>query len=287
MADSSKTALFVSPHLDDVAFSCGAILALLARSGWNTVLATVFTRSVPEPTGFALACQTDKGLSPEVDYMAIRREEDREAARLLGAGERIWLDLSEAPHRGYDSAAAMFAGVPEEDEVWREVAWNLKELLDAYAPDVLFAPQALGAHADHLQVVRAVRGLPSGAPPVAWYRDAPYATRNPASLPSPLLPDGLVEGAVDVTETLEAKLRASAAYGTQLGFQFGGEAGMRETLSGFAAAEALRLGLPGGTAAAEGLMLPQESECAELDPLRERLWLPSGGRVRRAAGSET
>ena len=272
MADVSKTALFVSPHLDDVAFSCGATLALLAESGWNTVLATVFTRSVPDPTGFALACQMDKGLAPEVDYMALRREEDREAARCLGAGKQVWLDLPEAPHRGYDSAAAMFAGVPEEDGVWREIVENLGDLLDSHAPDVLFAPQALGEHADHLQVVRAVRELPASAPPVVWYRDAPYATRNPESRPSPLLPGGLSEGAVDVTETLEAKLRASAAYRTQLGFQFGGEEGMRETLSNFAAAEASRLGLPSG-AAAEALMLVQDGELLEHDPLRERLWL--------------
>ena len=280
MADRSNkpTALFISPHLDDVAFSCGATLALLAGSGWSTVLATVFTRSIPDPTGFALACQTDKGLSPEVDYMALRREEDREAARNLGAGERIWLDLPEAPHRGYASAEAMFAGVPEGDGVWREVAGKLRGLLDAHAPDVVFAPQALGEHADHLQVVRAIRELPAAAPPVVWYRDAPYATRNPESLPSPILPDGLSEGAVDVTETLGAKLRASAAYRTQLGFQFGGEGGMRETLSNFATAEARRLGLPSG-AAAEAMMLPQDGELLERDPLRERLWLPSERRV--------
>ena len=279
MAHRSKkpTALFVSPHLDDVAFSCGATLALLARSGWHTVLATVFTRSVPDPAGFALACQTDKGLPPEVDYMALRREEDREAAEHLGAGKRIWLDLPEAPHRGYGSAAAMFAGVSEEDEVWREVAENLRGLLEAHAPDVLFAPQALGEHADHLQVVRAVLDL-DDAPPVAWYRDAPYATRNPESLPSPLLPDGLSEGAVDVTETLGAKLRASAAYRTQLGFQFGGEAGMRETLSGFAASEARRLGLPSG-GAAEALMLPESGVLLEHDALPKHLWLPSERRL--------
>ena len=271
------TALFVSPHLDDVAFSCGATLALLARSGWHTILATVFTRSVPDPTGFALACQTDKGLSPEVDYMAIRREEDREAAEHLGVGEHLWLDLLEAPHRGYGSAAAMFASVPEEDEVWREVAGSLGRLLDAHVPDALFAPQALGEHADHLQVVRAVREL-DGCPPVAWYRDAPYATRNPGSLPSPLLPDGLLEGAVDVTETLEAKLRASAAYTTQLGFQFGGEEGMRQTLSGFATAEARRLGLPTGTAA-EALMLPETGDLLEREALQEHVWLPPERRV--------
>ena len=275
---NNPTALFVSPHLDDVAFSCGATLALLVKNGWHAVLATVFTKSVPDPVGFALDCQTDKGLSPEVDYMALRREEDREAARHMGVSERIWLDLPEAPHRGYASAAAMFAGVPEEDEVWREVTEDLVGLLDAHAPDIVFAPQALGAHADHLQVVRAVRELPAATPPVAWYRDAPYATRNPGSPPSPLLPVGLVEGAVDVAETLDVKLRASAAYATQLGFQFGGEGGMRETLSGFAAAEARRLGLPPG-AVAEALMLPPTGELLEHESLRGCLWLRSKRRV--------
>ena len=266
MAEGSKhpNALFVSPHLDDVAFSCGGTAALLARKGWRTVLATVFTRSVPDPTGFALACQLDKGLSPEVDYMALRREEDREAARCLGAGETVHLDLPEAPHRGYGSAPEMFAGVPEGDGVWRDVAGLLQDLLRAHVPDLLLAPQALGAHADHLQVVRAVRELsPFPGVEVMWYRDAPYATRNPGCRPSRLLPDGLHEGTVDVAETLGAKLAACAAYTTQLGFQFGGEESMREGLTAFAAAEARRLGA--STAAAEALLLPKGHQEIELD----------------------
>ncbi|MDP9425395.1 MAG: PIG-L family deacetylase [Actinomycetota bacterium] len=258
MIESSNrpTALFVSPHLDDVAFSCGGTFALLAREGWKTVLVTVFTRSVPGPAGFALACQTDKGLLPEVDYMALRREEDREAARHLGAGETVWLDLPEAPHRGYNSAPEMFAGVLKRDEAWRDVAGLLEELLQTHAPKVIFAPQALGDHADHLQVVRAVRELsitPNAG--VAWYRDAPYATRNPGSRPSPLLPSGLSEGAVGIAATLEAKLDACASYKTQLGFQFGGKENMREALTTFAADEARRL--VSRTTAAEVMLSPE------------------------------
>ena len=68
------TALALSPHLDDAAFSCGGLLASLAQAGWRVVMATLFTGSVAEPKGFALACQLDKGLGPEIDYMALRRE---------------------------------------------------------------------------------------------------------------------------------------------------------------------------------------------------------------------
>ena len=98
-------ALFLSPHLDDVVFSCGGLAASLADAGWDTVLVTAFTRSVVPASGFALACQLDKGLPPDIDYMAQRRDEDREAAAILGFADMRWLDLLEAPHRGYDSAA--------------------------------------------------------------------------------------------------------------------------------------------------------------------------------------
>ena len=253
MPVSSRTALFVSPHLDDVAFSCGGILALLAREGWKTVLATVFTRSVPDPAGFALACQTDKGLPADADYMALRREEDCEAARLLGAARTAWLDLPEAPHRGYGSAPELFAGAMEGDEAWRDVAGLLEDLLRDLEPELLFAPQALGNHADHLQVVRAVRELEAHrGTETFWYRDAPYATRNPGSRPSPLLPDGLSERAVGIAETLADKLAACASYTTQLDFQFGGEENMREALTAFAATEARRLG--SRTTAAEAVL---------------------------------
>ena len=86
-------------------FSCGGLLAQLGDRGWRTVLATAFTATVLPATGFALACQLDKGLGPEVDYMALRRDEDRAAAAILGVSDLRWLDLPEAPHRGYGSRA--------------------------------------------------------------------------------------------------------------------------------------------------------------------------------------
>lgn len=236
-----KTALFVSPHLDDVAFSCGGTLAQLADEGWRTILATVFTRSVPNPEGFALRCQLDKGLPADVDYMALRREEDREFAERSGVHKVVWLDHPEAPHRGYDSAPALFGGAPAEDRVWVAVSKDLEKLITLYKPEIIFLPQALGKHADHLQVIQAsAESIP--AERSLWYRDAPYAIRKPESQPSPLLPGGLVEIGVGIARALETKLDACAAYSTQLGFQFGGEKEMSETLARFATEEARRMG---------------------------------------------
>ena len=112
--------LAVSPHLDDAAFSVGATLARLSDAGHDVTVVTVFTASVPSPTGFALACQTDKGLGPDVDYMDVRRAEDAAAQAVL---QTAWehLPFREAPHRGYASAAALFAGVRPADVVWQDV----------------------------------------------------------------------------------------------------------------------------------------------------------------------
>ena len=212
--------LAVSPHLDDAVFSAGASLARLVDAGHEVTVVTCFTASVPDPTGFALACQTDKGLAPDVDYMALRRAEDTAATAVLGA-RPVHLPLREAPHRGYDSPPALFAGARPDDVVWQDVL----EALRPYDADLWLGPQGLGSHVDHLQVVRAVAAI---GRPTLWWRDAPYALRAPDAQPSPDLPDGLVE--VTLPEDRGRRSDACARYATQLGFQFGGEEGMRAAL---------------------------------------------------------
>jgi LmbE family N-acetylglucosaminyl deacetylase len=241
---TARTALFISPHLDDVAFSCAGTLAALKSRGWRVVLATVFTRSVPNPTGFALACQTDKGLAPEVDYMAVRRDEDLAFAGTPGIGVDAvhWLDLPEAPHRGYSSPASLFAGSRPGDDIWRDVMVLTGELADALDPDLLFAPQALGNHIDHRQIVRAIASL---GRPALWYRDLPYAIRAPEEAPPPGLPAGLILLTVPISDHLPAKIAGACCYTTQLPFQFGGIQRVGPTLTSFAAGEAARAGLSG------------------------------------------
>jgi len=213
--------LAVSPHLDDAAFSAGATLAALADAGHEVTVVTCFTRSVPDPTGFALACQLDKGLPPDADYMRLRRAENVAATAVLGAAP-VDLDLPEAPHRGYTSAPDLFAGVHPGDEVWRDVA----AALAGSAADLWLAPQGLGAHVDHLQVLRAVASL---AEPVLWWQDSPYVLRRPDAVPGPELPVDLRP--VQLPQLPRRRADACACYATQLGFQFGGEEGMRTALA--------------------------------------------------------
>ena len=226
------TALALSPHLDDAAFSAGGLLATLAAEGWRVVMATLFTQSVPAPLGFALACQIDKGLGAEVDYMALRRAEDDRAAEALGIVEPVHLPFREAPHRGYGSAPELFSDVRDDDGIDRVLTPALADLIARQAPDLILAPQAVGGHVDHVQGVTALRSLGSVAP-VLWWRDFPYTVRE--AKPKEPLADRfapLPARAFAFGEAAERrKLAACAAYASQIGFQFGGEAGLAERLA--------------------------------------------------------
>ena len=234
------TALALSPHLDDAAFSAGGALARLAGAGWRVVVATVFTASVPDPTGFALACQLDKGLGPEVDYMVLRRNEDAAAAAALGAEAR-WLPFREAPHRGYGSAAELFGPVRDDDDA-RALAPALAATLDEIRPDLLLGPQAIGAHVDHVQLARALEVVRPGAP-ILWWRDFPYVARE-ASPREPFADRmaALPEIAVGLDARASAAKRdACLAYRSQLGFQFGGPDGLERRLAATGGVELFRL----------------------------------------------
>jgi len=234
--------LALSPHLDDAAFSCGGLLASLAREGWRVVMATLFTGSVPDPKGFALACQLDKGLPAETDYMALRRDEDIHAAAALGIAPPVHLPLREAPHRGYGSAPELFSDTRSDDGIGAALEPAIAALIEAEQPELLLAPQAIGGHVDHVQVVRALRSL-DGLPPILWWRDFPYTVREAA--PREPLADlfaGLAAQTMTVDSEAQARKRAAcAAYASQIGFQFGGVAGLDARLAREEGIERFRL----------------------------------------------
>lgn len=211
-----NTLLAVSPHLDDAVFSVGGALARRARDGWRVVVATVFTASVPNPTGFALACQLDKGLGAQVDYMALRRAEDVKACAAIGA-KAIHLPFPEAPHRGYACAPALFAGRLADDGIEDAVRPALVRLIEDVRPDEVWGPLAIGNHVDHLVVRSALEAI---RPPLGWWEDWPYADRADAADRRAARPIALS------SDDKLAKIAGCRAYASQLGFQFGGAEAM-------------------------------------------------------------
>ena len=216
-----KVAAF-SPHLDDAVFSAGSRLADHAARGDKVEIHTVFTGNVEQPQGFALACQLDKGLGPEVDYMALRRAEDVAACAHIGA-EAVHWPLLEAPHRGYDNAAALFAPRLPGDTVLKEVLKGVEEVLNSFQPDCIYAPYGVGAHVDHLVVREAVDRACANA--ILW-EDFPYAMRQSS-------PPRSVVREAGSSAMAERKLAAVLTYESQLGFQFGSRQEAARQLGGW------------------------------------------------------
>ncbi len=212
--------LAISPHLDDAAFSAGGLLASRVDQGWDVTVATCFTGNVAQPTGFALACQLDKGLGADIDYMALRRAEDHAACEALGA-RAIHLPFLEAPHRGYISAKMLFAARLPDDRIVDDVAAALAELFAAERPDLVLGPLCLGNHVDHHVVLEAIRRSCAHHTVLLW-EDWPYADREERVAAAPTVIEHLT------SETRAQRVTACAAYASQLGFQFGGVDAMTE-----------------------------------------------------------
>lgn len=214
--------LVLSPHLDDAAFSLGPLLAQYSKSV-RFIVATAFSKSVDSPSSFALACQLDKGLSVNDDYMAIRKQEDLGWAEIIGV-EAIYGELPEAPHRGYNSAAALFGPLLPEIDVRKHLFEWTTHLLNQYKPIALLSPMGIGNHVDHILVKETAEHLNIAEVPVYFYKDLPYAgdSKNVSTQHyfhgSHPMHEHLFKFS---NESTEIALTATNAYKTQIPFQFG------------------------------------------------------------------
>src|SRR5438094_10218893 len=119
----TQLAIFLSPHLDDIPLSCGGVAARLSRAGARCVEVAVCTALPPSdgPLSPFTREMHDKweqaGGQSGKSVMEVRREEERQAARLLGL-EVVMLDLPDAVYRRgpsgeylYDSDETRFGKV--------------------------------------------------------------------------------------------------------------------------------------------------------------------------------
>ncbi len=222
------TLLALSPHLDDAVFSAGGTLHQYAKEGWKVVIATCFTGNVAQPLGFALSCQLDKGIAANVDYMALRRKEDLEACRILGVNA-LHLPLLEAPHRGYDTAAALFCPRLTQDTVSISLRPELIDLVRSLCPAAVFAPAAIGNHVDHWVVRDVIAAMITDGfldrACVKLWSDWPYADKTSTQSNNPS--ETRLLSAVDI----DAKIAAASAYASQLSYQFGSRGAMANRIA--------------------------------------------------------
>jgi LmbE family N-acetylglucosaminyl deacetylase len=153
--------LFLSPHLDDVVFSCPGRVLTEVRSEAPVVVATLFTH-----------CRRNS--AAEAEYLQ-RRREDRTAVRLLGAVPR-WLELPDAPFRDayYDSFRTIIFGEAECEEEWfPRILDKIEGLVQRLQPARIYAPLGVGNHIDHRLAFCAAMAFRNRCE-VCFYEERPY-----------------------------------------------------------------------------------------------------------------
>jgi LmbE family N-acetylglucosaminyl deacetylase len=230
---TGATCMFLSPHLDDAAFSCGALLSWLSGR-LRVLVVTFFTESEPPPhTRAARSFLRQCSVEDAPLLYRRRRSEDLEAVCDLGfevvhLGQRDALFRMRAAPRFVPSVAR--AALPElfcryptyrfdiakgrvsrgDARLIDELRGQVADVAGEVAPALVFSPLGIGRHVDHL-VTRAV-GEEFGSRTV-FYADAPYCYSSPpdaAFVERHGLRPWSFEG------DLEAKRRLMARYETQV-----------------------------------------------------------------------
>lgn len=216
---STYAHVYLSPHLDDAALSCGGAISAQTATGERVLVVTICTGAPPANGPFselALAFHQAWGLSP-AEVVAARLREDEAAMEILGA-DRLWLGALDAIYRcptDYTSRATLF-GTPAPadpllDELRRVVAALRRHLPDA----TIYAPLGVGSHVDHLQTFAAA--LECAGAHLRFYEDFPYVARaGELERRIAQLPGNWTVQSRELGTAFEPKVAAVSAYASQL-----------------------------------------------------------------------
>ena len=171
-------AIYLSPHLDDAAFSCGGQLHARAKRGEQVLVVNVFAGDIPEGAQLSPLAEELHGVwNLEQDMLLIRLEEDRRALEQLGVAFLHW-EIPEALYRAtdnqplYPDTSALFGPPALTDDA----DGALRQALSSLPPTrEVIAPLGAGRHVDHVLVHQTVREHYEPEH-VYYYEDFPYAS---------------------------------------------------------------------------------------------------------------
>ncbi len=184
--DISQTKwVYLSPHLDDAAYSCGGLIWEQVQAGHQVSIWTICAGPIPSQglTPFAQELHARWKTGPEA--VMTRQEEDRHASLRLGV-ESHYLDIPDCIYRYRHLPAgdqALIAAEPDltaaepEEDLISSLAEMLSQNLSIGT--TIACPVALGSHIDHRLTRSAAE---SSGLALCYYPDYPYVLRSPLEL---------------------------------------------------------------------------------------------------------
>ncbi len=176
--------IYVSPHLDDAVLSAGGFIFDQTRSNIPVEIWTVCCGfpSTVETSPFAQYLHFQWGFTSAEETVRLRREEDVRAASIVGA-RPVHFDFLDCIYRqGPDGEWLYPMEVfvpphPADADLPAQISSALASRLQP--DDVVVAQLAIGRHADHALVRKAVESL---GRPLLYLADIPYLLNHPDEL---------------------------------------------------------------------------------------------------------
>lgn len=211
--------IYLSPHFDDAALSCGGLI-------WEQIQASegvdIWTICAGDPPDEDLSEFAElKHRSWQIDRKAVdqRRREDRDSAKVLGAGVRyyrifdcIYRKDSLSGDFIYNSEASLWGPLHQSDlAIIHPLS---KELNRNLPPQVnVVSPLGFGHHVDHLLTRAAAEKI---ARPLWYYLDFPYVLQEPEKS-AELHQLGWLQDVFPISEAgISAWVEAIAMYKSQI-----------------------------------------------------------------------
>lgn len=229
--------VYLSPHLDDAALSCGGAIARHSIAGARVLVVTICTAAPPPEVPLSsLAEESHRKwrLSP-AEAVSARLHEDSLAMEHLAA-DSMWVGMPDAIYRrpdAYDSDAMLFGTPVPDDPLLDALRAFIRALRDRVPRATLYAPLGIGNHVDHQITYMAARAGAGNA--LAFYEDFPYVT-VPGALDQRMqaLGDSFIPSTIGIDHTFSRKIGAIAAYASQVANLFGDVERMGQAVKAYA-----------------------------------------------------
>jgi LmbE family N-acetylglucosaminyl deacetylase len=235
-------AIYLSPHLDDAALSCGGQIHRRTAVGQAVLVLTIMAGD-PPPGPYSEFAESlhQRWRLAAAEVALARRAEDVAACALLGADYAHWTALDCVYRREPGGGQPLYptwpdvltAVHPADKPLIEQLAGQMAALPTA---DAVYAPLGVGGHADH-RVTRAAAEACFGGR-LVYYEDYPYVANGAAltAVVPPGDPTWQPQSIPLAPADLQAKMAAIAAYVSQITSFFADEADLAEKIGGYAAA---------------------------------------------------
>jgi len=226
--------IYLSPHLDDAALSCGGQIFKQTAAGKRVLIVTIMAGVPAAEVVSAYAQELHARWQLVQDVVATRQIEDKAAGQILGADCQHWT-IPDCIYRTDAQGAILYAEWaqiiapihPYEQPLVKQLAHDLGNL----PPHQQIAvPLAAGNHVDH-QIVRQAAEHCLGDS-LVYYEDYPYV-RDEMALTAVIPPHTTEWQARTISlsaAAVQARIEAIAAYTSQVSTFFNGRADLEKQI---------------------------------------------------------